>query len=624
MEYQNYTIRITRGRDGLVVEVPESLTGQGRSTPFVPPFSAEDLHDLGRRFETAARAHLSQERHLRPPTWPTRPIRPIPAPGDLPDASGPNATLPSPVLEAGRRLTRALLNGPVEHRLRESLAKIEQDVSVGLRIQIRIDPDLDEHDLLQAYPWELLLHPDQDTHFAFSRRTPIVRYLELPRTDRTPPLPDRLHILVAAPGPGGQPPLHLDLELGHLEDAWARAVPGSEPAGPGAIAPGARITHLEPPTLERLVEAVTESRVDVLHFMGHARHGGPDGEDAAGELLFEDARGDTDAVAAPHLARQLVDAAPRLRLVFLNACETARGTRSATGAETACGLAAALVQTGVPAVVAMQLPVSDGAARAFSRSLYRSLARGWPVDAAVAEGRRAIDRDLRDSPEWATPALFLRAPDGVLFETPELVEIPAETPVPEPSERWQDGAASGPVPAGRARRPRSLRRAWLGGALAVLVVLAAALAGGLLDRPFGWEPHREDSGATPPVEPAAMAAGAERPAAEPGSADVREGSGATGSPAEPAEEDRSSAPALRTVADGETVALTGLDLAVRVDFMALDGEGFARLTLIPGDGRLVRRGVVGPETIEETVGGRTVTFQVVGIDWDARTVDLRP
>jgi tetratricopeptide (TPR) repeat protein len=70
---------------------------------------------------------------------------------------------------------------------------------------------------------------------------------------------------------------------------------------------------------------------------------------------------------------------------------------------------------GVPAVVAMTGPVSDLAAVAFSRAFYQRLAGGDSIEAAVTEGRLAIQRSEPRDGAWATPALFLRGPDGMLF-----------------------------------------------------------------------------------------------------------------------------------------------------------------------------------------------------------------
>ena len=66
----------------------------------------------------------------------------------------------------------------------------------------------------------------------------------------------------------------------------------------------------------------------------------------------------------------------------------------------------------MPAVVAMQFPISDKAAIAFSETFYQRIAKGDPVDVAMAEGRKK----LWHLEEWATPVLFLRSKDGVLFE----------------------------------------------------------------------------------------------------------------------------------------------------------------------------------------------------------------
>jgi hypothetical protein len=71
-----------------------------------------------------------------------------------------------------------------------------------------------------------------------------------------------------------------------------------------------------------------------------------------------------------------------------------------------------MVMAGIPAVVAMQFPISDRAAIAFARKFYPLLAHGDPVDAAVAEGRRAIRLAEARTMEWGTPVLFMRFEDG--------------------------------------------------------------------------------------------------------------------------------------------------------------------------------------------------------------------
>src|SRR5207247_212569 len=116
-----------------------------------------------------------------------------------------------------------------------------------------------------------------------------------------------------------------------------------------------------------------------------------------------------------------------------NACEGARSGPTEAFSSTA----ATLVRKGVPAVVAMQYPISDSAAIEFSCKFYEELAQGTPVDAALTEARIAMSMARRDSIEWGTPTLFMHAPNGVLFDlkdspVPEVVHEPL--PVDHPKQ----------------------------------------------------------------------------------------------------------------------------------------------------------------------------------------------
>lgn len=103
-------------------------------------------------------------------------------------------------------------------------------------------------------------------------------------------------------------------------------------------------------------------------------------------------------------------------MVVLNACESA----TESTAQSFMGLAPNLNRTGVPAVVAMQYPILDSHAVHFSRALYKALADGWPLDAAVTEGRKAIAAQItEDDMDWGIPVLFMRSNDGVLWKEKE-------------------------------------------------------------------------------------------------------------------------------------------------------------------------------------------------------------
>ena len=88
-------------------------------------------------------------------------------------------------------------------------------------------------------------------------------------------------------------------------------------------------------------------------------------------------------------------------------------------------MAQTLIQQGVPAVVAMQFEITDRAAIAFSDDFYASLVLGLPVDVAVNEARKSIYAQP-NATEWATPVLYLRSPDGVLFDLESAPVLPEQ------------------------------------------------------------------------------------------------------------------------------------------------------------------------------------------------------
>lgn len=63
----------------------------------------------------------------------------------------------------------------------------------------------------------------------------------------------------------------------------------------------------------------------------------------------------------------------------------------------------------------MQFEITDEAAKTFAREFYGAVADGYLLDAALAEARKAIFAQANSS-EWGTPVLYLRAPDGRIFD----------------------------------------------------------------------------------------------------------------------------------------------------------------------------------------------------------------
>jgi hypothetical protein len=100
-----------------------------------------------------------------------------------------------------------------------------------------------------------------------------------------------------------------------------------------------------------------------------------------------------------------------LRLAILNACEGGRTSRS----DPFAGVGQSLLQQGIPAVIAMQFEIPDEAAITMAYEFYSALADGYPVDAALSEARKGIFAEDYGV-EWGTPVLYLRAPDGRIFD----------------------------------------------------------------------------------------------------------------------------------------------------------------------------------------------------------------
>jgi hypothetical protein len=314
----------------------------------------------------------------------------------------------SPPAEVGSRLFRALFTGQVGELFHQSLSRVRGDTPVrGLRIRLRINPRDPSLAALQRVSWELLHREETEDFLALSRLTPIVRSLDIPRASRPRPLEPPLRILVVLSQDPEKGDLHLADEAKQLGEILARQR-------------GIEIEYLETPDTRTLRRSLVQKPFHVLHYMGHSGFDPGSGE---GALLFHGPQGARRVISGRHLATKIKDFGS-LRLVVLNACETALAGAEA-GQSPFSGVATALVLGGVPAVVAMQSPIPNSHALAFSAAFYERLAEGLPVDEAVTEGRQAIHSLKPESADWAVPVLFLRTSSGDLFATTKAAEAQA-------------------------------------------------------------------------------------------------------------------------------------------------------------------------------------------------------
>lgn len=296
--------------------------------------------------------------------------------------------------DTGSALFRWLLPPAIESHLRITWDRARRQ-GQGLRLRLTIDaPEL------AAWPWELLHDPARDHTFAISPNTLLVRYFDQAAAfggpaDQRADLPlDLLLVLPAAPD--------LDLERERLSvEAVATAMPGAL----RVHALQGVVTRLD------LADALLQGDYDMVHFSGHGAF-----IDGRGYVALNKPDGAQDWVHSGALARLAVNHGS-IKLVVLNVCSS--GQTDETRAFQ--GLAPQMVRYGVPAVVAMQFPITDDAATTFSREFYKRLCTGadaGQVDVAITYARSMLAVLHPDEISWAAPVVYTHAPDGVIYHLP--------------------------------------------------------------------------------------------------------------------------------------------------------------------------------------------------------------
>ncbi|WP_404386034.1 CHAT domain-containing protein [Knoellia locipacati] len=287
----------------------------------------------------------------------------------------------------------------------------------GLRLRLR----LNDAPTLAGLPWELLHDTRGRGYLAQSEQTPVVRFIDLPQPPRPLVVGGALRILAVIASPTDLPALDVEAEWAALRRSLA------DPVAAGTV----HLDRLERPMMSELAKWLRTNSVHVLHFVGHGAY---DVQHQDGVIYMSDKYGRSSAVSSAVLGPYSRDH-DALRLIVLNACHTARTDAD----DPFSGMAQSLVRQDTAAVVAMQFPISDEAAASFSGGFYGALADGLPIDQAATAARKELIADF--ATEWATPVLFLRAPDGKIFaditpvpeeEAAAVVAAPEAEPVPQP------------------------------------------------------------------------------------------------------------------------------------------------------------------------------------------------
>ena len=316
------------------------------------------------------------------------------------ESAAPGAAGRKSAGDFGVELFEALFRGKVRDLLTSAESKAQLSADTGVRIRLSMDLQAPGMTEVASLPWELMCRsPDEDA-MALSTQTTLVRALDVMGRTEPAPFVAPLRIMVVMSNPNGTANLNLEKERKQIRENWGRLL-------------NVKVEFVDPVAAE-IRKRLRATKYHVIHYMGHG------GFDPAGVglLLLEKEDHSADPVTGEEFASWLVDAP--LRLVFLNACNS--GTTGArSGAHPFAGVATALIKKRVPAVVAMQFPISDLAAILFAKTFYECLVpgsndQGHAVDAAVVEGRKELRANKETASEWATPVLYLRSKDGVLFE----------------------------------------------------------------------------------------------------------------------------------------------------------------------------------------------------------------
>lgn len=292
----------------------------------------------------------------------------------------------------GHVLFTSLFNSETLASYRSSLV-MARNARKKLRLRLRF-----EDPKLASLPWEFLFDEIENDHISLSRITTILRHLDIgvPSPiigDIQPPI----RILVMAASPSDLSSLDVELERKLMFCSLDNIEPWR-----------IDLRWLDGQTWRDLDKAFQEDTWHIFHFIGHGSFNVDSGE---GEIaLVDEESGKAKYFSAKQLAR-LFAFHHSLRLVVINACESAR----LSNAELLSSTSSFLIQKNVPSVIAMQYPISNRAALEFSRSFYDELLRSQSLESALQRARIAISLALDNSSEWATPVLYSRLIQGRLF-----------------------------------------------------------------------------------------------------------------------------------------------------------------------------------------------------------------
>jgi len=255
-------------------------------------------------------------------------------------------------------------------------------------------------------PWEFVHDPGRETFLATSEVNFTRNVITAVPADRLDGTPGPLRILVVVAQPLGLAHLSVDEEVEVIRSGFRKLTSGG-------LAIVDVLLDATPDALHGKLEI--SPAFDVVHFIGHGEY---DSKTDSGYLIFQTDQGRMQRVGPRDL--QNIFCRRGIRLIFLNACETAEGGR----ADFNRGVAQALVAGGVPCVVANQYSVLDVSATSFAQHFYWALAQGSNVGDAARESRIAVNYSIPgENIDWAVPVVFARNPADRLAQPRQALDV---------------------------------------------------------------------------------------------------------------------------------------------------------------------------------------------------------
>jgi CHAT domain len=297
----------------------------------------------------------------------------------------------------GEHLYATIFSGEVERGLQEARRAARSGASV-LRVLLGFQSVTDE---LAQLPWELLYHNGE--FLANEHRLVLARNLsQHPKQVQTIPTPPLVvAFLVTVP----------DTKAYHDQrEQLLQALP--EPSEYSASISSMVLDHWDEDEAAKLLS--TPPYPQVVHVIGVCRQIRDQDEDVL-QIYLDD--GETVDWRSPRMLVNLfslneeLPPSDQVRLVVLHLCEPSPLDFRVTFER----LAPELVRKGIPAVLAMQYPLSGRAAGRFVKKLYEALGEGRTIEQAVQRARSDLYVKFEQDRLFGSPVLYMQSVESRLL-----------------------------------------------------------------------------------------------------------------------------------------------------------------------------------------------------------------